>query len=168
MLEVQPLPLCFPAVAVPTLWLDEVQQVGIGPPGTIDEVVLSILLVHNMLVCSRVPHPQVVVQDDTRSHYEGCSIHMDLEGGEETAETVGKDAKGVLHHTTGSGQPVVEDLLAVVQTASREGFHQPGPHGERVIPYDSFIHSFIHSLKLYSSHIGQLNYIQRAHIIYIQ
>lgn len=32
---------------------------------------------------------------------------------------------------------VVEDMLAVDQTASREGFHQPGPHGERVIPYDA-------------------------------
>lgn len=65
-----------------------------------------------------------------------CSIHIDLKGREETSETVGKDAKGILYQTTGSGQPVVKVLLAVVQTASREGFHQPGPHGEHVIPYD--------------------------------
>ena len=64
----------------------------------------------------------------------GGRLGLGHEGGEEAPETVGKDAKSILHHPPGTGTPVIEDAFVVREVPVGEGLHQVCSQGERVIP----------------------------------
>ena len=62
-------------------------------------------------VCIRFSEAQQIVEDTARQNYSGNCVWLLRHGGQEASESIGGNAKRILHHSSGSGQSVVEHAL---------------------------------------------------------
>ena len=126
MLEVQALALGNLGGVVASKPLLHVIQHGPLSPCTRDDVVLVVLSVHHGILLSGCLVSQEVVDaqagEDDGLH---CGRHL-CHSTQKTPESVGKNAKGILHTSPGSGQSIVKYPLLHGQWLGTKRLHQGG------------------------------------------
>ena len=126
MLEVQALALGNLGGVVASKPLLHVIQHGPLSPCTRDDVVLVVLFVHHGILLSGCLVSQEVVDaqagEDDGLH---CGRHL-CHSTQKTPESVGKNAKGILHTSPGSGKSIVKYPLLHGQWLGTKRLHQGG------------------------------------------
>ena len=118
MLQIQSLSLGNLCIPVATSHSLNVLQTSTLPPLSWDNSVVAILLISQSLVDTWIPQSHYVVQRATGQYNRGNSLWILSHGGEETAKSVGHDAKGIFHHPSGTRQSVVKDPLLIGKSSS--------------------------------------------------
>ena len=98
----QEVPLAFPlsVIHVGPSDIDGVLQVALCSPLSRNHLMIVVLTVHANVLLTWIPHTHEIVQTHARGNDEPHCCWSMVHGGEEYLEPIGKDAKGILDHTT--------------------------------------------------------------------
>ncbi len=95
-----------------------------SPPGTRDNLMVGIFSVH-VEGCGILLSHHVVECACSNHNFLRC-LDINVEGSQQTGPTVGEDAKGILHNSSGTGQAVVEHQHLVGQLPPGIRLHHVG------------------------------------------
>ena len=139
-LEVEPLHLGCSGGLVASKPLLHVVHGCIVSPASRDDVVVVILSVEKIVLVTWSQYPQQVMDADA-SHDDGLhGLGVLHHGTQEASEAVRYNTKGILHTASGTGHPVVEDALFIIQWLRRKWLDHVQSQRKGVVCHDEIRH----------------------------